>query len=47
MLRAPQPGRGEGFYVLHDEMNRFRGQEAGVQHAEAFIRHNQSTRGLL
>ena len=37
----------KGFYVLHDEMNRFRGQEAGVDHAEAFIRHNQSGKGLL
>jgi LmbE family N-acetylglucosaminyl deacetylase len=43
----PSQDAEKGFYVLHDEMNRFRGQEAGVQHAEAFIRHNQSTRGLL
>ena len=33
--------------IAVDEMNRFRGQEAGVDHAEAFIRHNQSGKGLL
>ena len=38
----PSQNAEKGFYVLHDEMNRFRGQEAGVQYAEAFIRHNQS-----
>ncbi len=30
-----------GFYVLHDRMHQFRGREAGVKYAEAFIRHNQ------
>lgn len=30
------------FYPLHDRMSRFRGMEIGVNHAEAFIRHNQS-----
>ena len=32
----------KGFYVLHDEMHHFRGREAGVRLAEAYIRHNQS-----
>ncbi len=32
----------DGFYELHDQMNQFRGREAGVDFAEAFIRHNQS-----
>ncbi len=42
----PSQNAEKGFYVLHDEMNRFRGQEAGVPYAEAFIRHNQSGRVL-
>ena len=32
----------DGFYTLHDEMNRFRGHECGCRFAEAFIRHVQS-----
>ena len=35
------------FYPLHQRMQRFRGQEAGVKLAEAFVRHNQVSRGLL
>ena len=31
----------KGFYTLHSEMHRFRGCEAGVRLAEAYIRHNQ------
>ena len=38
----PSQNAEKGFYVLHDQMNRFRGQEAGVKYAEAFIRHNRS-----
>ncbi len=30
------------FYADHDMMNRFRGMEAGVKYAEAFVRHGQS-----
>lgn len=30
------------FYILHDMMNRFRGMEYGVKHAEAFVRHYQT-----
>jgi LmbE family N-acetylglucosaminyl deacetylase len=30
------------FYPQHDMMNRFRGMEAGVKYAEAFVRHDQS-----
>lgn len=30
------------FWPLHDMMNRFRGMEAGVKYAEAFVQHNQS-----
>jgi LmbE family N-acetylglucosaminyl deacetylase len=29
------------FYRVHELMNRFRGSELGVTHAEAFVRHNQ------
>lgn len=36
-----------GFYALHDRMHQFRGREAGVRFAEAFIRHNQAPKGLL
>ena len=36
-----------GFYVLHDKMNRFRGQEAGVKLAEALIRHRHVATGPL
>ncbi len=43
----PSQNAEKGFYILHDEMNRFRGQEAGVPFAEAFIRHNQSGKGLF
>lgn len=32
----------DGFYPLHDEMNRFRGHECGCRLAEAFVRHVQS-----
>jgi LmbE family N-acetylglucosaminyl deacetylase len=32
----------DGFYPLHDEMDRFRGHECGCHLAEAFIRHVQS-----
>jgi len=35
------------FYPMHQRMQRFRGEEAGVKLAEAFIRHNQVSRGLL
>lgn len=38
---------GVEFYPMHERMQRFRGAEAGVQLAEAFLRHNQATRGLL
>jgi len=37
----------KGFYTLHDEMHRFRGHEAGVRLAEAYIRHNQTFTGPL
>ena len=39
-MRSQNPER--GFYALHDQMQRFRGKEAGVRLAEAFIRHNQA-----
>jgi LmbE family N-acetylglucosaminyl deacetylase len=29
----------EGFYPVHDEMNRFRGMEGGSRFAEAFVRY--------
>lgn len=35
------------FYPMHERMQRFRGEEAGVTLAEAFVRHNQVSRGLL
>ena len=35
------------FYPMHERMQRFRGVEAGVKLAEAFVRHNQVTGGLL
>jgi len=35
------------FYPMHQRMQRFRGEEAGVKLAEAFVRHNQVSRGLL
>jgi len=31
-----------GFYLAHDQMNRFRGIECGVKYAEAFVHHPQS-----
>ncbi|HOJ67211.1 MAG TPA: PIG-L family deacetylase [Candidatus Hydrogenedentes bacterium] len=34
------------FYVLHEQMHRLRGMEAGVRFAEAFARHVQSAREL-
>ena len=37
----------EGFYAHHDLMNKFRGLESGHKYAEAFLRHVQSTRGLV
>ncbi len=37
----------DGCYELHDHMNQFRGREAGVDFAEAYIRHNQSLAPLL
>jgi len=36
-----------GFYPLHEQMHRFRGMEAGVKLAEAFVRHVQSGTSLL
>jgi len=36
----------EGFYSHHEQMNRFRGLEAGFRLAEAFVRHNQTRRPL-
>ena len=39
MAHASQ--RPEGFYALHDQMNRLRGMERGCKHAEAFVRHVQ------
>jgi len=30
------------FWPLHDMMNQFRGMEAGVKYAEAYVQHNQS-----
>ena len=38
---------GPGFYALHERMHQFRGREAGVKLAEAFIRHNHTAKGLL
>jgi len=35
------------FYPMHQRMQRFRGEEAGVRLAEAFIRHNQVSVNLL
>jgi N-acetylglucosamine malate deacetylase 1 len=35
------------FYPMHEKMQRFRGTEAGVKVAEAFVRHNQVSQGLL
>jgi len=35
------------FYADHDMMNRFRGMEAGVKYAEAFVRHRQSAIEIL
>lgn len=35
------------FYRVHALMNRFRGSELGVKYAEAFVRHNQDSRGSL
>ena len=32
----------QGFYQLHDRMNRFRGMECGRELAEAFVRHCQN-----
>jgi len=39
-------GAKTGFYPYHEQMQRFRGKEAGVRMAEAFVRHNQQV-GLL
>ena len=36
-----------GFYALHENMHRFRGREAGVKLAEAFIRHSQAPKAFL
>ncbi len=33
----------DGFWPVHDAMNRFRGMEAGVKFAEAFVRHSRSS----
>lgn len=35
-----------GFYDLHDQMHRFRGREAGVKAAEAYVRHCQNLGGI-
>jgi len=35
------------FCPIHQRMQRFRGEEAGVRVAEAFVRHNQVSTGLL
>ena len=32
----------QGFYQLHEEMNRFRGMECGCELAEGFVRHGQN-----
>ena len=42
----PSQNAEHGFYVLHSDMHRFRGREAGVKFAEAFIRHHQALHGL-
>jgi LmbE family N-acetylglucosaminyl deacetylase len=36
-----------GFYRLHEQMNKFRGREAGVEQAEAFVRHNGKLSAIL
>jgi len=33
--------RPEGWYPRHERMSRFRGQEHGCEHAEAFVRHDR------
>jgi LmbE family N-acetylglucosaminyl deacetylase len=35
------------FYAYHEDMQRFRGFEAGCKRAEAFVRHEQSPAGPL
>lgn len=37
----------DGFYELHHAMHRFRGQESGVEYAEAYVRHRFLSNGLL
>jgi len=37
----------DGFWPVHDQMNRFRGMEAGVEFAEAFVRATRSSGGSL
>lgn len=36
----------EGFYTHHDQMNRFRGKEARVKYAEAYVRLGPSATGI-
>lgn len=40
-------GAEHGFYPDHEMMHKFRGREAGVERAEAFVRHSQKPEGLL
>ncbi len=35
-----------GFYELHQQMHRFRGREAGMKAAEAYVRHCQNSGGI-
>jgi LmbE family N-acetylglucosaminyl deacetylase len=37
----------DGFYPYHERMQRFRGMEADVERAEAFVRHPQSHGALI
>lgn len=44
---AHKSQRPDGFWPVHDRMNRFRGMEAGVEFAEAFVRAARSSGGSL
>jgi len=46
MAHQSQHPRG-GFYDLHEQMHRFRGREAGVEAAEAYVRHCQNAGGII
>lgn len=45
MAHKSQKPKG-GFYDLHQEMHRFRGREAGVEAAEAYVRHSANLGGI-